>query len=321
MTSAARRYGIAALGVFSALAIAQSYAFASETSTGAAVALQHKLEVLPSGHPVVLVGFDDTAPKRFLLDTAASMTAILPRLRAEMPRLKGTAAARPLNGAGGATPIETAKVDRLHVAGRTFKPDTVLLLPPSPAADLGTDGVLGADIISHFVIEVDMPGGSWRMADQVEPALIEGMATTVPFTLDDQRAPRLTIRLNGVELSALLDTGARGTIINGAAARALGFADGDPRLVAGSQIKGATQHAVASVKLPLETLAIGGVQIAKPTVRVADLPVFGVLGFTAGQPAVILGIDMFRDRRFVIDHLGLRLHISPPRPAAAPAQS
>jgi hypothetical protein len=59
-------------------------------------------------------------------------------------------------------------------------------------------------------------------------------------------------------------------------------------------------------------LTIGEAKVEGRRVRIADLSVFKVLGFTLEQPAVILGIDMFADRRFVIDHPGLRLHISPP---------
>ena len=43
------------------------------------------MEVLPSGHPVGEVDIAGAGSKRFIIDTAASRTAILPRLRAAMP--------------------------------------------------------------------------------------------------------------------------------------------------------------------------------------------------------------------------------------------
>ena len=72
-----------------------------------------------------------------------------------------------------------------------------------------------------------------------------------------------------------------------------------------------------SVEAPIAALTIGEAKVEGKKVRIADLSIFKVLGFTPEQPAVILGIDMFADRRFVIDHPGLSLHISPP--ASAPA--
>jgi len=75
------------------------------------------------------------------------------------------------------------------------------------------------------------------------------------------------------------------------------------------------------VKAKLARLSIDTAEMRDRDIRIADLPVFKVLGFEANQPAVILGIDMFADRRFVIDHPGLRLHVSPPAaPASGPKQ-
>lgn len=317
MAHPVHRCCVAALGLIGALAAAQAVSLANETPVPAAIAAQRTLEVLPSGHPVVLVALDNSAPKRFVIDTAASITAIMPKLRADMPGIVAKPGGVPLQAASGSTAIDTTVVERVHVAGRTFRKRDLLLLPPSPTDALGIDGILGADIIANFVVEMDMPGGRWRMTDTVEPAMLNGIAGSVPFTLDDQRAPRLTVRINGVDMAAVLDTGARGTILNWAAAKAIGLSPDSPGVAKASDIKGASSHATASVEAPLNELAIGDVKILRPKVRVADLSVFKVLGFTLDQPAVILGIDMFADRRFVIDHPGLRLHISPPAPRVA----
>lgn len=59
-------------------------------------------------------------------------------------------------------------------------------------------------------------------------------------------------------------------------------------------------------------MSIGAAEVSGAEVRIADLPVFKALGFELNEPAVILGIDMFANRRFVIDHPGLRLYISSP---------
>jgi predicted aspartyl protease len=312
MASAIRRSSVAAIGLFGALFIAQTYAHATEPGVDAPRGAPQDLEVLPSGHPVVQVRLNWSEPKRFVLDTAASTTTIMPKLRAGLPGLIARRSAEPLNGAAGQTEVETTMVDRVSVAGRLFRSRELLLLPPGPTDKLGTDGILGADIIARFVIAMDMPGRKWRMTEKVEPGMLDGLTASVALTLDDQRAPRLTIRINGVAVPAVLDTGARGTIINWAAAKAAGIAPDTPGLVAASDVKGATNHATASVEVPLRELAIGEATVATPKVRVADLPVFKVLGFAGDQPAVILGIDMFADRHFVIDHPGLRLHISPP---------
>lgn len=320
MARSGHRYCAAALGLLGALALAQGYAYGSEVATVEARGAPRPLEVLPSGHPVVLVGVDGSAPKRFVIDTAASITTILPKLRADLPGLVATPSNEPLQGAAGATQADTAAVDHVLVAGRSFRKRQLLLLPPGPSDKLGVDGILGADIIAAYVIAMDMPGRRWRMTEQVEPGMLDGLTASVPFTLDSERAPRLIVEIDGIKMSAVLDTGARGTIINWAAAKAIGISPDDAKLAKGTDIKGATNHATASVEAPLKELAIGEARIAAPQVRVADLPVFKSLGIAPDQPGVILGIDMLADRRFVIDHPGLRLYISPPlsRPATAP---
>ena len=320
------RHSLFAFGLLGALIIAeQAHATVAEQSASATISsapatavplARQPLEILPSGHPVVQIGIDGGAPKRFVIDTAASITTIMPKLRAAMPGLVAKRSDDPLDGAAGRVDVETTIVKHVAVAGQVFSSRELMLLPPGPTDRLGVDGILGADIIADFAVELDMPGGRWRMTPKVEVGMLEGLSVSVPFVLDDMRAPRLTVRLNGVEVPAILDTGARGTIINWAAAKAIGLSPDSPGLVKASDIKGATNHAMPSVEAPIEALTIGEAKVEGRKVRIADLSVFKVLGFTLDQPAVLLGIDMFADRRFVIDHPGLRLHISPP---AAPA--
>lgn len=316
------RYSLLAFGLLGALIVAEQ-ARAAITEQPAAVAApstaMQPLEILPSGHPVVQVGIDGSAPKRFVIDTAASSTTIMPKLRAEMPALVAKLSDDPVDGAAGRVDVETTVVQQVDVAGHCFRSPELMLLPPRPTDHLGVDGILGADIIADFAVELDMPGRRWRMTPKVEAGMLDGLPAAVPFVLDDMRAPRLTIRLNGVEVPAILDTGARGTIINWAAAKAIGLTPDSPGLVKATDIRGATNHAMPSVEAPIDALTIGEAKIEGRKVRVADLPIFKVLGFTPQQPAVILGIDMFADRRFVIDHPGLGLHISPPV-APAPQQ-
>jgi hypothetical protein len=315
------RRGLVVSGLLGALLVTggQTGAAIAETPSVASGAAGQPLEILPSGHPVVAISIDGSVPRRFVIDTAASVTTIMPKLRSGMPGLVIKESAAPLDGAAGKAFVETAVVGALHVAGQVFRSPELLLLPPGPTDRLGVDGILGADIIADFAVEMDMPGRRWRMTPKVEAGMLDGLSAPIPFVLDRQRAPRLTISVNGVEMPAVLDTGARGTILNWAGARAIGLTPDSPGLAKVSDIRGATNHATASVEARLTALMIGDVKVEAPKVRIADLSVFKVLGFQPDQPAVILGIDMFADRRFVIDHPGLRLHISPPAVSRAAA--
>ena len=268
------------------------------------------MEVLPSGHPVAGVSLDGSKPLRFVIDTAASSTSILPRLRATMPAAMHAAGTQNLNGAAGQTQIETLTLGRLTVDGRSFDGLKAFALPPSPVDDLGVDGVLGADVLARFALEMDMPGRTWRLADAPTPAMLEGLLPPVPIALDEALTPRLTAHLDGIAIPAILDTGARGSILNWAAARQLGLAPDSPGVTKASPVKGVTAHGAPSVIATFRELRIGAARKSEASLRIADLPVFAALGFAEDQPAMIIGIDMLADRRFVIDHPGRRLFVS-----------
>lgn len=73
-------------------------------------------------------------------------------------------------------------------------------------------------------------------------------------------------------------------------------------------MKGATSHGTASVSKTFGTLAIGATALRNRSIRIADLPVFKVLGMSEG-PAMILGIDTFAGTRFIVDYPSRRLSI------------
>ena len=270
------------------------------------------MEVLPSGHPVGEVDIAGAGSKRFIIDTAASRTAILPRLRAAMSGVAARPAAQPLNGAAGQTRIDLLTLDRISIDGRTSHQVEAVVLPPSPVDALGVDGVLGTDLFGRSVVEMDMPGRRWDIHGQSSPELVAGLLAPVPIWLDDQLTARVEVRIDGVAVQAVLDTGARGTIMNWAAAKLLGLTPETPGLTAATPVKGVSQHGTRSFAATFGSLAIGEASVARPALRIADLPVFAVLGFKPDEPALILGIDMLADRRFVVDYPAKQLHISPP---------
>ena len=131
------------------------------------------------------------------------------------------------------------------------------------------------------------------------------------FVVEDMDAAIARATAAGA-VQAVLDTGARGTIMNWAAAKLLGLTPESPGLATATPVKGVSQHGTQSFAATFGSLAIGEASVARPALRIADLPVFGVLGFRPDEPALILGIDMLADRRFVVDYPAKQLHISPP---------
>lgn len=279
-------------------------------ATLAAPLAAEPLGVLPSGHPVAQVMLDGRGPYRFVIDTGASNTNLTARLRAARPDLVRRNAGQPLNGASGSIETELVTLGALTAQGRRFRDLPAFVLPAGPMDELGVDGVLGADVISTYAMEIDIPARQWSLANQATPAMLEDVLAPVPFQFDSARMPRLTVLVDGKQVPALLDTGARGTFINWAAARLIGLTPDDPRLSAGAAAKGATTQAGTATKVTTSSdVRIGDYRWARPKLRIADLPIFAMIGMSGG-PAMILGIDALSDRRFVIDGPRRQLRIA-----------
>lgn len=282
-------------------------------SAATPAAAREELQVLSNGLPVGEVAIEDRGPFRFIIDTGASNTNILPRLQAALPDLGEKTEAQSLQGAGGAAQVQAIRLSSVTVQGRSHADMPAFLLPPGPVDALGVDGVLGADILSRYVLDIDLPNRSWSLADRL-PALDGRASGPIPLHLDEAGAPIVTVTIEGHDITALLDTGARGTILNWSAARLLGIDAGDPDLASGGSARGATSDAGTSMKSrTFAEVAVGDYRWRDARLHIADLPIFAAIGMADG-PAMILGMDAFAASRLVIDHPGGQMFVTPASP-------
>ncbi|QIK95313.1 clan AA aspartic protease [Sphingomonas sp. HDW15A] len=269
-------------------------------------ALSAPLELLDSGHPVTEVSLNDQNGFRFVIDTAASASAVTPDLVRKRPAIFGKGNVAQLAGAAGQVGITTLRVSSLSVDGKQHSNLVVAALPPSPVDKLGVDGILGADVLAGHVVDLDLANGKWSLSATLDPAVTGQFPSPIPFTFSQGRAPVVPVTLNGKELRAILDTGAKGTIMNWAAARLLGL-DKKDVLKDGAPVGGATGSAADVRSTTVPELTLGSVTRTSMKVRIADLPVFQASGFKPDEPVVLLGIDAFANGRLIVDYPGMRL--------------
>lgn len=275
--------------------------------------LAEPLEVLDSGHPIANVLLNGQGPYRFVIDTAASGSAVTPKLAKERADLFASGDNRQLAGASGQVGISTVKVRSLGADGKIFQDLVLAALPPSPVDKLGVDGIIGADVLSGSVFDLDIAGGRWELMAAISAEQAALLPPAIPFTLSLGQAPVIPITIEGQRILAIVDTGAKGTIMNAAAARALGLESAGGSLEKGQLIGGATGSA-QSLKATLKNVMIGESTRTELPVRIADLPVFQVSGFKLDEPVVLLGIDAFAGGRLVVDYPGKRLFVNFPTP-------
>lgn len=270
----------------------------------AGATLAEPLIITETGHPVIHMTANGDDGYAMVVDTAASTTALFPRMR-ERLGLNAPNQTVTVQGASGGVEVGMYQL-------RSLKSDTVSATALN-AVGLATiknleamDGILGIDVLRSGRVEFDPCNNRMQMlsADWAPDQTWRTVAMSPISTLYT-----LEVTLNGAPVTAVLDTGARRTIVNRAAMRAAGVADNDPGLVAGVPVRGASQASTQSEMLDFDSLLIGDLPRSAKGLTVSDLPVFAALGLT-DKPAMILGFDRLRALRFVADFPGHRLLIS-----------
>ncbi len=264
-----------------------------------------------SGLPVTEVTIEGHGPYRFVIDTAASNTVVLPSLHAALPVKLEKKGGLEVNGAAGSAEVATVLIRTLETQGRRFTGLTAFDMPPGPVDALQVHGILGADILAEGILDVDLAQGRWALRDAIPSLPASATKHRAAITLDDALAPRVKVWLDGYPIDAVVDTGARVTIVNWRAASLLGLTRESEGLRAGSAVKGVSGHSSANAVHTARKLEVAGALIERPEFRIADLPVFEVVGL-ADRPAMILGMDQLGRYRTIVDYKGLELVLIAP---------
>lgn len=280
--------------------------FAAAFPTLAADTPEHVLPMwMQGGHPTVALSLDGQAePLRFVVDSAAGATLIDGRVARRYGLVDGKADVSTAQGAS----ASGAQLRRTRTT--TWQLGSWQLRASALQADLGSlsggddpaiDGLVGNDLTARWDTRWDFARGELSLS----------RTGTLRFDDDSCQANALqdrteglrdfgfiTLTLDGTNVAAVavVDTGAAQTVLNNAAAHALGLrTDGsDPRLrkrSKGTEGLGGKPHPTWLYTLP----GMRGAAWRQPAmeVRISELPVFKAIGLDT-RPALILGADAMR---------------------------
>ncbi len=197
---------------------------------------------------------------------------------------------RGTGGSGTTVPIialPTLALGRLHVDGLRAP---VAALPQVPHVMPAVAGLLGADVLSHFQIEIDVPRGRlalYRAGDCGEGPPWRNDATELALTREGGRL-FAAVRLDGVALRALLDTGARSIIVGERAAARAGAGAAVLAREPGGIAGGTDLHPRLYHWHRFAALEIGTVTLPNPTLTVMPIE---------EDATVLLGAPFFATRR------------------------
>lgn len=242
------------------------------------------------GHILVPVSVNGMEARPFAVDTGATLTVLDSREFAVLVNDDARPAANAhAQGAHGANLARLTDVDSIKFWQTERRNQQVALmtlsdLTPGKVPDFA--GVLGLPFLKRYRVDLNYPERRLALYD------LDGALPHCEICVSDREVPikpligglpSVLVTINGVKMTALLDTGASRTILNEAAISALGLEE------AGSG------EAIGSASIQLGSLPARDHEVSR-----IDLPVFRALRLD-GQPAAILGIDYLGAGRVVMD--------------------
>jgi predicted aspartyl protease len=269
-----------------------------------------ELTITAEGFAVAPVSVNGSGPYTLIVDTAAGASALFPPL-AEALQLDPKEAGRvSVQGASGVRQAALHRVGPVETAGVKVGSLNVVELDASHLFSEGgeeTLGILGADFLLGFDVELDFAAGEMRLGESTENA----PKRSQPFEHRFGRFLIIPVKVNGADVTAVVDTGARRTLLNWKAAHAAGLTVGDERLIPDEPVRGATTDRTEAWSFVATSFEGGGARWSRARLGVAELPVFAALGL-GDEPAMILGVNLLADRSLRIDYDEKRLLIGPP---------
>ena len=278
------------------------------------------LERSAQGHLLVR-GTLNGSPARWILDTAATGTALTAASVAALGLKPVPDAQRTVHASGGSLQVAVYAIEAAGAGGRVLRNLSTVALPDGVPVGPDVSGLLGSDWLRLSMPEFDFAAGTLTLHDRAAAADVRERLRTegwvpVPFRPDRHGLLVFQLQLGDGGAFAVLDTGADRSTFNWPAAALVGVVPGDPRLAGTDRIGGATGHHVDAYSAPLGTLRAAGtppgaqaVEWTDVTALVADLPVYERLR-GANLPTVTVGMDLLgRKRGLVIDFTGHRLWI------------
>jgi predicted aspartyl protease len=271
-----------------------------------------------TGHVVVPTFVNGKGPYDFIFDTGADETGVYAWFARSLDLPKGKIGE--LSGATGSTTMTGSRIMSLSVDGYTIggvEADTM----PDRVDGARLAGVAGVDLMMGRLTLIDFGCSTAALLPiETPPAAVAGK-DAVPVkagAIRDGKQLTLPVTVSGVAGVAVLDSGARATIINRKFAAAAGIDPASPAFRDVEPTRGATMSAVSSRVGPIGTVAFAGLVRPQAVARVVDLPVFEGEGLATG-PALNLGLDLLRGARLTIDYAARRFWLAQSSCRSSPA--
>jgi predicted aspartyl protease len=263
----------------------------------------------------------DGQPVTMLVDSGAERTLLTEATVERLHLPRDTHHATRTFGIGSPTAAWDAKLPNGIMLGTTrFPVDTVTVgkfgINSIPGGE--TDGLLGADVLLAFDIDLDLPNHLvtfYRARRQCPDATPPWKEPYVSVPGISTRRDRLTVpfELDGVSGMAVLDTGAQVSSISQSMAERLGLA---PDAMATDRVVMA--HGASPDQVPVHIHRFRELSVGPAVMRAPVLPVVPMAG---GMGDGLVGGDFLRGRRVWLSFSAQRIFVTPSESGPSVAQA
>ena len=257
--------------------------------------------VAAPGNTLIVTLLANETPLTLLLDTGAEATILTPaaaqRVGAQSPRVEFQ---RQMRGVGGS--LQTSEVElRSFTVGGVAIPWRRVRVAPVCVAGLFSrplDGVLGADSLSSFDVDLDLPNNRITFyGKQTCPGAVPTWTEPyVTIAAGRSRGDRLffPVQLDGRKIDAFVDTGAQSTVLSTGAALGLGVTTALMARDRAAILRGAAGEQVDGRVHRFARLNVGAEAIYNPEMIVTD--------FWLNDADLVLGINFLKPRRIWLSY-------------------
>jgi len=249
-------------------------------------------------------------PVRMLLDTGATETFIT-RTEADRQNLNPERIKKQTQGVGGLSSVFLVKVRDFaigdaHVTNLRFPVNEIF-------GQKDVSALIGADFLLQYDMELNLAENSVKLfrADHCAEkglAYWDQNAMTVPIELlDKSQSARVQVKINGIAIWAMVDSGAARSTIDLSTARKLGFSVDAPNVRKSGHFAGIGPAVRDAWNMTFDSFAIGDEVIQHPTIAIID----GDDAFLGRKPfQMLLGRDFLRSHRVMLAPSQMLLYYS-----------
>eukprot|EP01037_Dinobryon_pediforme_P006696 gene6696-6766_t len=269
---------------------------------------------LANGLPITVIKLNGK-DARMILDTGASTTVAFGNAFQRLGLARDSTLHGFVTVVGSGEGVVVGQVGNVNLGGAT-RSDVQIIVINSPFFEkYGIDGLLGADLLGEFDLEVDYNAPSAtlfrkRRCPQGGPNWA-GPYEQLPRPPQGQALPAnvIEVMLDGTRQNAMIDTGANNITLDRLKALESGATAESFAADTKSQTQGATQNATATVSHVFKALSMGSETIANPAITVSAKP--EQIG--TEYVRMLIGYAYLAKRKLWISYGDRRLFVSRPQ--------